>query len=251
MSPPPIKPSMISPSTPPRKAYRIVAFPCHTLRITVQYLCWRKQFSYIFIFPEMIYYYQVLYSVSLRTKGLTCTTTFWLHTVAYRCSGCPWWATVLLCPQGFLLKTSLTLCLRAFSVLRKMLGQWCLREAWSARELTPWSSSQSIKHSSWWRYAQAPCLSGGTTLLNVLLHLPEVPRRTEHQLPTVITCSLIYLLFASSHPCLIAPLLYSACCCHLSNELLALKYDSQGLLWRKPKVKRFHLVHEETEAHTG
>ena len=31
-------------------------------------------------------------------------------------------------------------------------------------------------------YVQAPWLLGGTTLVKVLLHLPGVPRGTEHQL---------------------------------------------------------------------
>ena len=73
------------------------------------------------------------------------------HFGAYPCSGCHCWATIFLCPHGFWLKASMTLCLRAFIHLRRMLGQCYLGEPhWSVRGLTPWSSSQSVMHSSWW-----------------------------------------------------------------------------------------------------
>lgn len=174
---------------------------------------------------------------SHSTKNVTRITIFWLHNESYPYSGCCWCSTVFLCPQSFLLKAAVTLCLRAFSGLRRMLS--VVQGRCEVPELTP-LEQLSIMNGGWQTHAQAPCLLAGTPLMNALLHLPEVPRGTECELSTVVTCSLTCFTAASFHLCSLPYCPTSAYNCHLPSKLLALESKPKlkwFLFWQKRKLR--------------
>lgn len=106
-------------------------------------------------------------------------------------------------------------------------------------ELTP-LEQLSIMNGGWQTHAQAPCLLAGTPLMNALLHLPEVPRGTERELSTVVTCSLTCFTDASFHLCSLPYCPTSAYNCHLPSKLLALESKPKlkwFLFWQKRKLR--------------
>lgn len=138
-----------------------------------------------------------------------------------------------------------TLCLWAFSGLRKMPSQGCLGQTWSARRLS-FLEQQSINNEQK-SVEMRPC-SGPLGWVSS----PRAQQRdwtpvahSGHDLPTNVS---IYSFPFPTRCCTASPLPITFFS-HPPNKLLALQSYPWGLLWGKPTVKWFHLTDKKTEAH--